>query len=41
MFGTYIAQPEGGHDDMAGGREWQDDRPAKLGWSLALPFARN
>ena len=40
MFGTYIAQPEGGHDDMAVGLEWQDDRPAKLGWSLALPFAR-
>ncbi|WP_299046625.1 sterol desaturase family protein [uncultured Tateyamaria sp.] len=40
MFGTYIAQPEAGHDDMAVGLEWQDDRPAKLGWSLALPFAR-
>ncbi|KIC48085.1 sterol desaturase family protein [Tateyamaria sp. ANG-S1] len=40
MFGTYIAQPEAGHDDMQVGLEWQDDRPAKLGWSLALPFAR-
>ncbi|APX12482.1 sterol desaturase family protein [Tateyamaria omphalii] len=40
MFGTYIAQPEGGHDEMAVGLEWQDDRPAKLGWSLGLPFAR-
>ncbi|MEL6466814.1 MAG: sterol desaturase family protein [Pseudomonadota bacterium] len=40
MFGTYIAQPEGGHDDMSVGLEWQDDRPARLGWSLALPFAR-
>ncbi len=40
MFGTYIAQPAAGHDDMEVGLEWQDDRPAKLGWSLALPFAR-
>ncbi|UOA28274.1 sterol desaturase family protein [Pseudosulfitobacter sp. DSM 107133] len=40
LFGTYIAQPQGGHDDMQTGLEWQDDRPARLGWSLALPFAR-
>ena len=40
MFGTYIAQPEAGHDDMQVGLQWQDDRPSKLGWSLALPFAR-
>ncbi|WP_299612577.1 sterol desaturase family protein [uncultured Tateyamaria sp.] len=40
MFGTYIAQPEAGHDEMEVGLEWQDDRPARLGWSLALPFAR-
>ncbi len=40
MFGTYIAQPEKGHDDMTIGLEWQDDRPSKLGWSLGLPFLR-
>lgn len=40
MFGTYIAQPEQGHDDMAIGLEWQDDRPSKLGWSLWLPFRK-
>ncbi|WP_299210931.1 sterol desaturase family protein [uncultured Tateyamaria sp.] len=40
MFGTYIAQPEAGHDDMQVGLEWQDDRPSRLGWSLSLPFAR-
>ncbi|MEQ3708973.1 MAG: sterol desaturase family protein [Tateyamaria sp.] len=40
MFGTYIAQPRAGHDDMQVGLEWQDDRPARLGWSLSLPFAR-
>ncbi|WP_299723265.1 sterol desaturase family protein [uncultured Tateyamaria sp.] len=40
MFGTYIAQPREGHDGMTVGLEWQDDRPARLGWSLSLPFAR-
>lgn len=40
MFGTYIAQPAAGHDEMKVGLEWQDDRPARLGWSLGLPFAR-
>jgi sterol desaturase/sphingolipid hydroxylase (fatty acid hydroxylase superfamily) len=40
LFGTYIAQPKGGHEAMQVGLEWQDDRPSKLGWSLALPFAR-
>jgi sterol desaturase/sphingolipid hydroxylase (fatty acid hydroxylase superfamily) len=38
IFGTYRAQPEGGHEAMVVGLEWQDDRPAKLGWSLWLPF---
>ena len=40
MFGTYVAQPEKGHDEMTIGLEWQDDRPSKLGWALALPFKR-
>jgi sterol desaturase/sphingolipid hydroxylase (fatty acid hydroxylase superfamily) len=40
MFGTYVPQPEAGHDDMTVGLEWQDDRPSKLGWSLGLPFRR-
>ena len=40
LFGTYIAQPRAGHDDMEVGLEWQDDRPARLSWSLSLPFAR-
>lgn len=38
MFGTYIPQPAEGHDDMDVGLRWQDDRPAKLGWALMLPF---
>ena len=40
IFGTYVAQPRAGHDDMRVGLEWQDDNPSKLGWSLLLPFAR-
>lgn len=40
MFGTYVAQPARGHDDMTIGLQWQDNRPSKLGWSLWLPFAR-
>lgn len=38
MFGTYVAQPTDGHDDMTIGLEWQDDKPTKIAWSLALPF---
>lgn len=38
VFGTYIAQPSRGHDEMTIGLEWQDDRPSRLGWLLALPF---
>ncbi|MEL6743900.1 MAG: sterol desaturase family protein [Pseudomonadota bacterium] len=39
MFGTYIDQPALGHDGMTIGLdEWQDERPSRLGWSLALPF---
>ena len=40
LFGTYVPQPERGHEDMTIGLEWQDDRPSRLGWSLALPFRR-
>ncbi|WP_299627977.1 sterol desaturase family protein [uncultured Tateyamaria sp.] len=40
MFGTYIAQPAAGHDEMQVGLEWQDDRPSQLGWSMSLPFTR-
>lgn len=39
MFGTYIPQPEAGHDAMDIGLQWQDDRPSRLGWSLKLPFS--
>lgn len=40
MMGTYVAQPAKGHDQMSIGLAWQDDRPARLGWSLLLPFRR-
>ncbi len=40
MFGTYVAQPSEGHDDMKIGLRWQDDKPSKLGWSLRLPFGK-
>lgn len=40
LFRTYIAQPSAGHEAMEIGLEWRDDRPSRLGWSLALPFRR-
>ncbi len=38
LFGTYIAQPQKGHDDMTVGLRWQDNRTARLDWALLLPF---
>lgn len=38
IFGTYVAEPAGNVDDMIVGLEWQDNKPAQLGWSLLLPF---
>lgn len=41
IFGSYIAQPKGGHDDMTIGlSEHQNERPASLLWVLALPFQK-
>jgi sterol desaturase/sphingolipid hydroxylase (fatty acid hydroxylase superfamily) len=40
IFGTYVPQPTSGHDAMTVGLEWQDERPASLGWALWLPFRR-
>lgn len=40
MFGTYIPQPGAGHTNMTTGLHWQDERPARLGWSLRLPFRK-
>jgi len=39
IFGTYIAQPAAGHDDMTIGlTEYQSDDPAGFWWSLKIPF---
>ena len=40
IFRTHVPQPKAGHDAMTVGLEWQDERPAKLGWALGLPFRR-
>lgn len=40
IFRTYRPMPEGGHDAMVVGLEWQDEKPAKLGWALMLPFRK-
>lgn len=41
MFGTYIPQPEYGHDGMTIGLgEYPGDPPTRLGWILLLPFQR-
>ena len=40
IFRTHVPQPKAGHDAMTVGLEWQDDRPARLGWVLGLPFRR-
>lgn len=39
LFGTYCAQPKGGHQDMVIGlKQYQSDAPTHLGWSLLVPF---
>lgn len=39
LFRTYRAQPKHGHLEMTIGlAEYQDNQPAKLAWSLLLPF---
>ncbi len=41
LFRTYRAQPDAGHDGMTIGLErYQTDGPARLFWSLLLPFKR-
>jgi sterol desaturase/sphingolipid hydroxylase (fatty acid hydroxylase superfamily) len=41
LFGTYIAQPDKGHDGMKIGLpQWQDERPTRLDWTLMVPFQR-
>ncbi len=40
IFRTHVPEPKAGHDRMTVGLEWQDERPARLGWALGLPFRR-
>ena len=40
LFGTYTQDPQDGHRLMKIGLQWQDLRPTRLIWSLALPFIR-
>lgn len=41
LLGTYCGEPKVAQMHMTIGlEEWQDDRPAKLGFSLLLPFAK-
>jgi sterol desaturase/sphingolipid hydroxylase (fatty acid hydroxylase superfamily) len=40
IFRTYVPEPKAGHEAMTVGLEWQDERPARLGWALTLPFRR-
>jgi len=40
LFGTYTHSPQDGHRQMKIGLQWQDLRPTRLIWSLALPFLR-
>ena len=42
LFRTYKAQPKDGHEAMTIGlNEYQSDKPARLIWSLLLPFRAN
>lgn len=39
MFGTYVAQPEKGHDGMTIGlKSYQSEKPTRFGWTMLLPF---
>ena len=41
IFRTYVAQPEAGHEGMTIGlKQWQDDRPTRLDWTLMVPFRK-
>ena len=40
IFRTHVPEPKAGHEAMTVGLEWQDERPAKLAWTLWLPFQR-
>jgi sterol desaturase/sphingolipid hydroxylase (fatty acid hydroxylase superfamily) len=42
LFGTFLGAPRAGHEGMTVGLSpFQSEAPTRLGWSLALPFARS
>jgi len=42
LFGSYIDQPEAGHDAMIIGLpDYQSDKPTNLIWSLMIPFKKH
>jgi len=41
LFSTYTDQPEEGHEGMTIGlANWQDEKPARLDWTLLVPFRK-
>ncbi|MCP4184667.1 MAG: sterol desaturase family protein [Hyphomicrobiales bacterium] len=41
IFSTYVDQPEKGHREMTIGLpDWQDEKPARLDWTLMVPFKK-
>ena len=41
IFSTYVDQPKAGHDKMTIGlKQWQDEKPARLDWTLMVPFKK-
>lgn len=41
MFNTYTDQPEKGHEGMTIGLpDWQDEQPARIDWTLMVPFKK-
>jgi sterol desaturase/sphingolipid hydroxylase (fatty acid hydroxylase superfamily) len=41
MFNTYTDQPREGHEGMTIGLpDWQDEKPARIDWTLLVPFKK-
>jgi sterol desaturase/sphingolipid hydroxylase (fatty acid hydroxylase superfamily) len=41
IFSTYVDQPELGHEEMTIGlQQWQDEKPARIDWTLLVPFRK-
>ncbi len=42
LFGSYIDQPQAGHDDMIIGLpQFQNNDPSTLGWAMLVPFRKH